>query len=65
MNISKHKELSDWDQRRISAWQDLMAGNPNDSDQDKLIRANTCSPTGPFKQRWLTRASYWSPKGPL
>ncbi len=39
--LNKHTKLSDWDQRRVNAWHDLMARNQNDTALDKLTRVNT------------------------
>ena len=39
--FSKNKELSEWDQRRVNAWHDLMADKENISMLDKLTRVNT------------------------
>ena len=41
ITLNKHIELSDWDQRRVNAWHDLMARNQNDTALDKLSRVNS------------------------
>ena len=38
---SKDSLLSDWDQRRVVAWRDLISGNQNKSNLDKISSVNT------------------------
>ena len=40
-SFGKDKKISDWDQRRVNAWHDLMARNQGGTTLDKLTRVNT------------------------
>lgn len=41
ITLNKHIELSDWDQRRVNAWRDLMTRDKDESSLDKITRVNT------------------------
>jgi len=60
--FSKNKEISEWDQRRVNAWHDLMARNQGGSTLDKLSRVNTFVNQIQYAedaQQW-GRKDYWA-----